>query len=154
MKKIFVFIFAIMLSLSLIACSNELNESVDNGPVHTDDSIMYNNAYEYSDKEIKFILKERGYELKDEYNGKETNLIKKEVLAMLSGFSGDNEYLYYEVYNDNDKIALRGIMYPEGDYFYSTLTIPNLKRFSGNVVVKVLSEDNTEIYSFEVKEVK
>lgn len=151
MKKIIIFIFGFIISLSLVACSKE---SVNNLTTNSDDSIMYNNAYEYTEGEIKFILKERGYELKDEYNGKETDLIKKEVLAMLSGYSGDDEYLYYEVYNSGKTISLRGIMYPEDNYFYSTLTIPNLKRFESDVLIKIFDKDNSEIYSFIVEEVK
>ena len=61
-------------------------------------------------------------------------------------------YFYYEIYN-GESLAIRGILYPEGEYYCSNL-VANMGEFNETINVKILDKDNELVYEFNIEEGK
>lgn len=152
MKKIglfsAIFIIAFSLIIGGIFYFNSENGSAEES---TDDSILYNKFYEYTSDEIKFFIKERGYDFIEEYGDSDIRLLKKELLVALDATNLEDDYVYYEIYQ-SEEMAIRGILYLQGDYYYSNIMVDKMAEFEHQLTVKILDSENTELYSFDVKE--
>lgn len=145
MKKNRLFLTIFIILISFLICSlfflNNKNQSSD--------SILYNNSYEYTSDSIKFFIKERGYDFVENYGDKDINILKKELLIALEDDEVDVDYLYYEIY-DADNLLIRGILYPENEYYYSNITIDKMAAFGEKLKVKILDNENNEIHHLDV----
>lgn len=146
----FIFVFLLICTV-LVSCGNKKIESQDvfNAP---DDSILYNNAYNYTLDENIFLLKERGYDFFENYNESTVRIAKKELFVMFNTKEVSEDYLIYEIF-ENDAFILRGILYKDSDYYYSNLTLNNLREFSEKLTIRILNKEEKEIYKFDLKEV-
>ena len=150
MKNNFKIIFTISLFVCaiclMVACGNKSNS----GDESSADSIMYNSYYTYTQNNVDFILKERGYDFVEEYNSDNIRFLKKELLIMLKDKSLNNSELFCEVYN-GEALSLRSVLYKDGDYFYAEMKLSNIAKFDDIINVKILNEKNELIYEFETK---
>jgi len=152
MKKIRLFsaIFIIAFSL-IIGGIFYFNSESSSAEESTDDSILYNKFYEYTSEEIKFFIKERGYDFIEEYGDSDIRLLKKELMVALKASNIEDGYLYYEIYQ-SDAMMIRGILYPQDEYYYSNIMIDKMAEFENQLIVKILDSENSELYIFDVKE--
>lgn len=151
MKKIGLFSAIFIIAFSLIIGGIFYFNSESSSAEESSDSILYNKFYEYTSDEIKFFIKERGYDFVEEYNSEDVRILKKELLVALEDETLEDEYLYYEIY-ENSNMLIRGILYPQDKYYYSNIKIDKMAEFGDTLTVKILGPDNNELYNFEVKE--
>lgn len=150
MKNNLKIIFAISLFICticlMVACGNSFNNEQETSA----DSIMYNSYYTYTQENIDFILKERGYDFVEEYNSDSIRFLKKELLIMLKDKTLNDQELFCEIYN-GEELSLRSILYKDGDYFYSEMRLSNIAKFDNIINVKILNGNNELIYEFKTE---
>lgn len=151
MKKIGFFSAIFFIAFSLAICGVFYMNSENSSAEEVTDSILYNKFYEYTSNEIKFLIKERGYDFTEDYNNEDVRILKKELLVALEADSIDAEYLYYEIYESNSML-IRGILYPQDKYYYSNIKIDKMPEFGEKISVKILDFNNHELYNFDMKE--
>lgn len=128
------------------------NESTANVLSLSDDSIMYDNTYEYTFEDKKFLLKERGYDIIDNYRDKDVRILKKELVVSMSLIEGKEENLYYEIYDMSDNLKIRGIMYLEDNCYYSNVMLNNMAELDDEIKIKILDSTDFLLYEFSVEE--
>ena len=151
MKKIGLFSAIFIIAFSLIICGIFYFNSESSSAEESSDNILYNKFYEYTSNEIKFFIKERGYDFVEKYKDEDVQILKKELLVALETKATDFDYLYYEIY-ETDNMLIRGILYPQDNYYYSNIKIDKMAEFGEVISVKILDDNNQELYQFEMKE--
>ena len=147
MKKIFLVAVVLVITIVMVAVLDSNNVSQD---FSADESILYDSVYEYTDSDKKFLLKERGYDFSEEFNGEDIRVMKKEILVSFQNESLSDDNLYYEIYQNNG-LAIRGIMNKENNYYYSLLKFSNMAALDKNITVKILNSNNELLYEFNVE---
>ena len=152
-KKLTIFLCVIFISFFVgflfFVNSDNSTANVSSLP---DDSIMYDNTYEYTFENKKFLLKERGYDIIDNYRDKDVRILKKELVVSMSLIEDKNENLYYEIYDMSDNLKIRGIMYLESNCYYSNIVLNNMAEFEDELKIKIFDSKNELLYDFFIKE--
>lgn len=154
MKKIICF-FCVMVFM-LTGCSKIFEENTNN--ISNNNNMIYNNAYNYTDDDLDFLMKERGYSYEENYNNQVKSFHKKEILSLVKIKNNDivNTSLFYEVFlnEESETFSVHGQLYKTDneDEYYSNLVIRDSLVFEDKMIIKIL-ENDIVIKEFSIEKV-